>query len=100
MTLIENEFDNNYTYNEAIVSTEFEPTTGMLETYGEDMEQVRKIQDTSPKTIWSMVDSEDGESMEIIAGIQSRYSETPIYYVITNEEWKSEDEKYIIADFD
>jgi hypothetical protein len=102
MTLTENEFDNKYTYNEAIISTEFDPESqsGMLETYGEDYAQVVAINNIAPKTVWAMVDSEDGERMEIIAGIQSRYSATPIYYVITNEEWSNEEEKYVIGEFE
>jgi len=101
MTLTENEFDNNYTYNEAIISTEFDPESqsGMLETYGEDMAQIRKIQETAPKTIWSMVDSEDGDSMEIRSGMVYAGEFNIIYYVITNEEWSSE-EVYIIGEFD
>jgi hypothetical protein len=102
MTLTENEFDTNYTYNDTIISKEFdeESQAGMLETYGEDYQQVLAIHEVAPKTIWAMVDSEDGESMEIITGIQSSYAGTPIYYVITNEEWKSEEETYTIGLFE
>lgn len=85
------DFDQKYSYNESIVSTEFdEDQTGMLETYGEDLEQVLAINKEYPATVWSMVDGED-DNIYVMAGLH-----TPaIYYVISNEEWKEAEECYL-----
>ncbi len=95
--LTEEDFDNKYTYDTTIVSTEFDPESqiGMLETYGDDMLQVRAINKIAPMRLWTMVDGEHG--MYLLQGL---HYVNRIYYVVTNEEAESEDEEYLIDLYD
>lgn len=95
--LTEEDFDNKYTYDTTIVSTEFDPESqaGMLETYGDDMLQVRAINKISPMRLWTMVDGEHG--MYLLQGL---HYVNRLYYVVTNEEAESEDEEYLIDLYD
>lgn len=94
--LTEEDFDKKYTYDNSIVSTEFDPESqaGMLETYGNDMQQVLAINKVSPMRVWTMVDGDDG--MYLIQGL---HYVNRIYYVITKESAKSEDEEYLIDSY-
>jgi hypothetical protein len=96
-TLTEADFDKRYTYDTTIVSTEFDPESqaGMLETYGDDMKLVRAINKVSPMRLWTMVDGDHG--MYLLQGL---HYVNRIYYVVTNEEAKSEDEEYLIDIYD
>jgi len=80
------EFDRKYT------TVEFEDTISgtpdMLETYGEELQIVKK---SNPKTVWTIIDGE-GERMYIIAGM---HWVNRINYVITEEEWQDENEEYV-----
>ena len=60
---------------------------GMYETFGPDLEIVKSFDE---KFVWTAVDSEDGESLEIHPG----FKHCPIYYMVTNEEWHNKDEIY------
>jgi hypothetical protein len=96
-TLTEADFDKHYTYDTTIVSTEFDPESqaGMLETYGDDMQTVLEINKKSPLRVWTMVDGDDG--MYLLQGL---HYVNRIYYVITNEEAKSENEEYLIDNYE
>jgi len=95
-TLTEEDFDTQYTYDETILSDEFDNDSqlGMLETYGTDIKKVIKIANTTPKKVWTMIDGDYG--MELVAGYHLC---NRIYYVITNENWKDENESYLIQDY-
>jgi hypothetical protein len=60
----------------------------MYETFGEDLECVRR---TDNKYIWTIVDGDDGDLL-IIAGfhIVNRFG-----YLITDEAWEDEYEQYV-----
>ena len=93
----EADFDKRYTYDASVVSTEFDPESqaGMLETYGDDLKLVLKINKKTPMRVWTMVDGDDGMYL-----LQGYHLVNRIYYVITNEEAKSEDEEYLIDSYE
>ena len=93
----EADFDKLYTYDTSVVSTEFDPESqaGMLETYGDDLKLVLKINKKTPMRVWTMVDGDDGMYL-----LQGYHLVNRIYYVITNEEAKSEDEEYLIDSYE
>lgn len=65
---------------------------GVLETYGQDLEEVMKIKKTSPKRLWTILDSESSNDLIIVAGY---HLINRVMYYVTNEEWKTPDEEYI-----
>lgn len=90
------DFDKHYTYDTTVVSTEFDADqAGMLETYGADLKLVIDIANKTPKRVWTMVDADDGMYL-----LQGYHLVNRIYYVITNEEAKSEDEEYLIDSYE
>lgn len=93
----EADFDKRYTYDTSVVSTEFDPESqaGMLETYGDDLKLVLKINKKTPMRVWTMVDGDDGMYL-----LQGYHLVNRIYYVITNEKAKSEDEEYLIDSYE
>ena len=88
------EWEKKYTSDESVESETFsnkDGYEGILETYGNDLKIVNKITAETPKRIWTMVEDEDG--MKLVAG---KHLVNRIYYVISNEEWKNEDEEYFV----
>ena len=61
----------------------------MYETFGEELEYVRKQPN---KRIWTIIDNNDGDNFIIIAGF---HFVNRIGYLVTNEEWQDEYEEYI-----
>jgi len=84
------EFSKKYTVNTDICGEE-----ERLETYGEDLDKVMKALDENPKKVWTEVDGDEG--IYLVAGFHLC---NRINYVITNEEWESEDEQYILDIFE
>ena len=98
-TETELEFDKKYTYNANVVSAEFDADdgqTGMLETFGDDLELVLEIAKKTPKRVWTMTDSDDGKKLILCAGY---HLVNRVYYVITNEDFENENESYVMVDF-
>lgn len=96
--MTEFDFDKKYTYNKKIKSVEFgdeEGYEGMLETYGEDLQQVLKIAKKHPMKVWTMIDGDDGMYL-----VQGYHLVNRIYYVITNEDAETEDEQYLIDSYE
>jgi hypothetical protein len=87
--------DTEYEYDESIISEEFDPESqpGMLETYGEDVQQVEDITRDSYRNLWTVVDCED-DKVHVVAGVADQDA---IYYIITKQEWKSENEDYLLG---
>jgi hypothetical protein len=62
-----------------------------FETFGSDLEYVKKIHKETPKRVWTVVDGDDGE-LHAIAGL---HYVNRINYLITDEEWKDSEEEYM-----
>jgi len=62
---------------------------GVAETYGDDLYDVQKHNESHPKTVWTILDV-DGELI-IAAGY---HYVNRLQYFISNEEWESENEEY------
>ncbi len=82
-------FENRYTYDTTVKSDHISDIDGGLETLGDDVEQVKEILAKTPRRVWTMVDAEG--TLHLLAGC--RYVNR-LYYVITKEEWSSENECY------
>jgi hypothetical protein len=93
----EADFDKLYTYDTSVVSTVFDPESqaGMLETYGADLKLVLDIANKTPMRVWTMVDGDDGMYL-----LQGYHLVNRIYYVITEQNAKSEDEEYLIDSYE
>ena len=87
--------DTEYEYDESIVSEELDNETqlGMLESYGSDYDQVEAIAITDYKRLWSVIDCED-DKVHVVAGLADN---EVIYYIVTTQEWKSENEDYLLG---
>lgn len=93
----EEDFDKLYTYDSSIISEVFDPESqaGMLETYGADLKKVLEISKKHPKRVWTMIDGDEGMYL-----VQGYHLVNRIYYVITKEEAKSEDEEYLFDSYE
>jgi hypothetical protein len=85
------DFNERYTFNEDIISIALDndSQSGMLETFGDDLEQVLDIASKTPNVVWTMVNTDKG--VELVTGY---HLVNRICYVITNEPWSSADEAY------
>lgn len=63
----------------------------MLETFGKDLELVLEQVEKNPKKVWTLVDV--GENY--LLAVAGYHLCNRINYVITEEEWQTEDEAYI-----
>lgn len=63
----------------------------MLETYGKDLEVIRKQAKENVKKVWTLV---DGQENNLIA-ITGYHLINRVNYIITEEEWKNENEEYL-----
>ena len=62
---------------------------GQFETYGKDLEYVKRVQKSNPKTLWTIVETEDG-----LYAIPGYHYVNRMLYVVTKEKWKSKNEEY------
>ena len=92
--MTEIDFDRKYTYDDSIVSENFE-TKGMLETFGSDYDQVLEINEKDPMRLWTMIDGDDGMYL-----VQGYHIVNRIYYVVTKEQAESEFEEYLIDSYE
>lgn len=81
-------FEDKYTGDPAFNIDQEEGREGMLETYGESLELLKKA---DPNKIWTIVDGDD-DDMIIVAGM---HYVNRINYFVSNEPWESEDEYYV-----
>ena len=90
------DFDKIYSPDSKVKSEVFDDDCqeGWLETYGKDFEQVQTIYSKTPKRVWTCVDGDDG-NVYMINGLAVF---NRIYYLITNEDCKSENEEYLISE--
>lgn len=91
--LTESDFDKKYTYDANVYSTE-RNETGVLETYGHDLVQVKQILKDRPDHVWTLLDGDDGTY--IVSGY---HFVNRIYYIITNEPCQSDHEEYLVDSF-
>lgn len=90
-------FDDKYTEDSTIKSTVMCPESqiGMLETYGEDYQTVKRVYEQNPLRVWTAVDGDDG--LYLINGL---HFVNRVYYLVTVESAKNEDEQYCIVEND
>jgi hypothetical protein len=67
----------------------------LFETYGEEMEFVRKVCQENPKRVWTLVDDDNGETV-IVAGM---HLVNRLGYIITKKDWVT-GEEYVPQDLD
>jgi hypothetical protein len=84
-------FSEVYKLDETVVGEE-SGQVGMLETYGKDYEKLKVIMETSPNKVWTICDSEDSDEVIVVAGW---HYVNRIAYLVTDKEFKSEDECYL-----
>lgn len=100
MTLTDVEFYKKYNpeYNQVLLARKSEEVAPddmcsfggcMYETYGEELEYVKK---QPVKRIWTIVDGE-GLDFIVLAGV---HFVNRIGYLITQEEWSDENEEYVM----
>ncbi len=85
------EFDKKYSMYTEKPSENFDLGTGMFETFGVDLEIVMNMVKKYPRRVWTAIDTDEGE----LAYINGWHYVNRIYYLITNEDGK-EDEEYIL----
>lgn len=84
------DFDDVYNINMRVLSTET-GERGKLETYGKDLEKVQAYCKDRPRKVWTVVDSEDGDDLIVIAGY---HYVNRVLYLISTTEWQDENEQY------
>jgi len=86
--------DEDYTIIEGL--GECANDSPLLETYGEDLETIKKQYKDNPKKVWTVLDNgeeKDGfEHLYVVAGF---HFVNRLNYLITKEEWKDEEEVYV-----
>lgn len=80
-------FDNHYTTLQNHLHPEQDDK---FETYGEDIEFVKRVHMATPRRVWTVIDWDD--KMIVIAGF---HWVNRILYLISNEMWKDENEQYL-----
>lgn len=88
------DFDNSYSGNEDFNWQGEDGCEGMMETFSPHIERVLEVSKSAPKTVWTIMDSEDDDIMVICAGY---HHVGRVSYFISNEEWKEENEEYLWA---
>jgi len=81
-------FENVYTIVEGLSE---HGADSMLETFGKDLELVLEQAKINPKKVWTVVDGQE-DNLIVIAGYHLC---NRVHYIITEEEWKDENEEYI-----
>lgn len=75
---------DKYTADETLTAVEYEcgeEGLGLFETYGQDLDTVRKIAETDPKRVWTLIDADDGSTI----WVNGFWRVNRILYAITNE---------------
>lgn len=85
------DWDSIYTQDSNVKSEYF--NDGRLETFGKDLESVLFCLDYMPKKVWTAIEGDDG-NVYYCAGF---HYVNRLYYVISNEDYKSCDEVYLIT---
>lgn len=107
--LTEDDFYNKYTteYNQvilkellekedtgSIVINDMAPYSGcMYETHGEEIAYVLEVANKTPRKVWTIISVDGWEG--IVAGY---HLVNRLGYLITDEEWESETEEYVVYD--
>lgn len=93
----EDDFDNKYTMDSTVKSEYMCPESqvGMLETFGEDYQTVKRVYEQNPMRVWTMVDCDNG--MYLVQGL---HHVNRICYMITNEPAESESEEYLFDEYE
>lgn len=81
------DFDEKYT----LVRNPYEDTF-QFESYCHELDFVLHAAKTKPRTVWTVVDGDDGQRY-IIAGY---HVVNRIFYYITEQEWESDNEEYVL----
>ena len=87
--------DTNYTGNPAYNSQDAVGEEGHMSTNEPHIATVIEISKANPKTVWTVVNSEVNENLDVIAGF---HTNNQVIYFISNEEWNNSDESYIWYD--
>lgn len=93
----EDDFDRKYTMDSTVKSIAMCPESqvGMLETYDEDYQTVKRIYEQNPLRVWTMVDCDNGMCL-----IQGLHHVNRIYYMITVEPAENEFEEYLFDEYE
>lgn len=87
-------FDETYTVDDSIKSKFFDGDQGMLETFGDDLRLALDINKETPFRVWTAIDDDNGDVL-LVNGF---HFVNRIYYVITKENAKEENEAYLITE--
>ena len=87
-------FDETYTVDNSIKSEFFDSNQGMLETFGDDLKLATEINKKTPLRVWTAIDSDNGD----VVLVNGFHFVNRIYYVITKENAKNENEEYLITE--
>lgn len=88
-------FEFDELYNSSNVKSKwFERGDGRLETFGEDFENAKKIYKKHPKRVWTALDDSEGRLI-LVSGLRFV---NRVYYLVTKEPCKSNDEMYLISE--
>lgn len=92
--ITEDEFVTKYTPIKNHLDNSASHDGCMFETYGEELEYINSIRNTEPKRVFTIIDNNDGWT-----GICAGYHwVNRVGYLITEEEWRDENEEYTIYD--
>ena len=85
------DFLDHYTGNPEFNFQESEGCEGQMETYSPYVERVKEQFDINPRTVWTIVDSDDMSRLIAITGM---HFVNRFLYFVSNEEWQDEEEEY------
>jgi len=88
------DFDDKYTSDTSLISSEFDEGSGMFETYGKDLKTVLDVANETPNRVWTAMDGDSGFFL-----VNGYHLVNRVYYIITNEEG-GEDEWYMIDSYE
>lgn len=92
--LTDDDFYDRYRTDQSFNSDSFDTgeghSDGRLETYGEDIKRVLRINKKNPKRVWTVVEGDSG-ALYICAGY---HLVNRLYYIITKQEYKNSKEEY------
>jgi hypothetical protein len=93
----EDDFDKKYTMDSTVKSEYMCPESqvGMLETFGEDYQTVKRVYEQNPLRVWTMVDCDSG--MYLIQGL---HHVNRVYYMVTAEPAEDEFEEYLFDSYE
>lgn len=76
---------DKYTADETLVAVEYEcgdEGLGLFETYGQDLDTVRKVAEMDPRRVWTLMDADDGSTI----WVNGFWRVNRILYAVTNEQ--------------